>query len=257
VDGPYGGCGLDLGRYETALLFAGGAGATFTLGLLDDIVGRCVRLGRPNGERTRRIEFAWCVKSFGLIDWFTPALMEIARTAASSARSSTPLSLHISVYVTCLCNPEAVPPIPNCDVTILRPDVHHILNDLVTPPPSFSSSTPKSSSSSLEEKGISPSSSEPDVTPTNGDDQEIVVVSKHGHVTTAQGQDTDVESADGLDPHVSRKLPWLGEGGGVAVCASGPASLMRETANAVARLRLSKRGGLMGSVDIHTEVFSL
>lgn len=65
VDGPYGGCSVDLGEYETVLLIAGGAGATFTLGMLDDIVGRCVRLGRPNGEQTRRIEFAWCVKSFG------------------------------------------------------------------------------------------------------------------------------------------------------------------------------------------------
>lgn len=65
IDGPYGGCALDLGQYETVLLFSGGAGATFTLGLLDDIVGRCVKLGRPNSEKTRRIEFAWCIKSFG------------------------------------------------------------------------------------------------------------------------------------------------------------------------------------------------
>jgi predicted ferric reductase len=65
VDGPYGGCSVDLGQYETAILFAGGAGITFTLGLLDDIVGRCVRKGRENGERTRRIEFSWCVRSFG------------------------------------------------------------------------------------------------------------------------------------------------------------------------------------------------
>lgn len=65
IDGPYGGCSVDLGEYETAILIAGGAGITFTLGLLDDIVGRCVRQGRKNGERTRRIEFAWCVRSFG------------------------------------------------------------------------------------------------------------------------------------------------------------------------------------------------
>jgi ferric-chelate reductase len=65
LDGPYGGCSVDLGGYETAVLIAGGAGITFTLGLLDDIVGRCVRQGRKNGERTRRIEFAWCVRSFG------------------------------------------------------------------------------------------------------------------------------------------------------------------------------------------------
>lgn len=65
IDGPYGGCSIDLGRYETVLLFAGGGGATFTIGLLDDIVGRCVKLGRRRGEKTRRIEFAWCIRSFG------------------------------------------------------------------------------------------------------------------------------------------------------------------------------------------------
>jgi len=66
LDGPYGGCSVDLGDYESVLLFAGGAGATFTIGLLDDIVGRCVRQKRFCGEKTRRIEFAWCVRSFGI-----------------------------------------------------------------------------------------------------------------------------------------------------------------------------------------------
>ena len=65
MDGPYGGCNLDLGRYETVLLIAGGAGVTFTLGMLDDVVGRCVRLRRRSNEKTRRIEFVWCIKSFG------------------------------------------------------------------------------------------------------------------------------------------------------------------------------------------------
>jgi len=67
VDGPYGGCSIDLGDYETVFLLAGGSGITFTLGLLDDIVGRCLKKGRRNGEKTRRIEFAWCIKSFGRI----------------------------------------------------------------------------------------------------------------------------------------------------------------------------------------------
>ena len=65
MDGAYGGCSVDLGEYESVLLVAGGSGATFTLGLLDDIVARCVKLGRPHGEKTRRIEFAWCVRSYG------------------------------------------------------------------------------------------------------------------------------------------------------------------------------------------------
>ena len=66
IDGPYGGCSIDLGDHETVLLFAGGSGITFTLGLLDDIVSRCTKKGRSNGERTRRIEFGWCIRSFGI-----------------------------------------------------------------------------------------------------------------------------------------------------------------------------------------------
>ena len=65
IDGPYGGCSIDLGEYESVLLFSGGSGVMFTLGMLDDIVGRVVRLGRKGGERTKRIEFTWCMRSFG------------------------------------------------------------------------------------------------------------------------------------------------------------------------------------------------
>ena len=45
IDGPYDGCSLYLGEYESMLLVAGGSGLTFTLGLLDDLVGRIV--GHP------------------------------------------------------------------------------------------------------------------------------------------------------------------------------------------------------------------
>jgi len=65
IDGPYGGSSIDLGEYESVLLLSGGSGVTFTLGMLDDIVGRVARLRREGGERTRRIEFAWCIRSFG------------------------------------------------------------------------------------------------------------------------------------------------------------------------------------------------
>lgn len=135
LDGPYGGCSVDLGQYESVLLVAGGSGATFTIGLLDDIVARCLKLGRRDGEKTRRIEFAWCIRSYGCIEWFAPMLMDIANTVAD-----TSLDLHISIFVTCLCSPEDVPPIPNSDVTILRPSVSALLRDLVTPSASMSSS---------------------------------------------------------------------------------------------------------------------
>ncbi|KAF8890942.1 iron reductase [Infundibulicybe gibba] len=207
MDGPYGGCSIDLGRYETVLLFAGGSGATFTIGLLDDIVGRCVRLGRSNGEKTRRIQFAWCVRSFGSIDWFAPALMDIANRAAGSS-----VDLHISIYVTCLCNPDAVPPIPNCDVTIVRPSIHALLNNILTPPPPSGTKRDSASISS--------------------------------------------EADESVDTNVTNKLRWVGLGGGVGVCASGPESMTREASNAVARLGLT-RGMELGGIDLHTELFSM
>ena len=44
--------------------------------------------------------------------------------------------------------------------------------------------------------------------------------------------------------------------GGVGVCASGPESLTREAANAVARLAPT-HGTRVGGIALHTEVFSL
>ncbi|KAI0295169.1 iron reductase [Multifurca ochricompacta] len=182
IDGPYGGCSLDLGEYENVFLVAGGAGVTFTLGLLDDLVGRVVRHQRARGERTRRVEFAWAIRSFGNIDWFAPMLMDIANTAAESS-----LDLHISIFVTCLCDPEAVPPLPNSIVTIIRPNVEQLLSQVLRV-----------------------------------------------------------------------KMMWrMGTGrGGVGVCASGPESLTRETANAVAILA-PVHARRVGGIALHTEVFSL
>ncbi|KIK93307.1 hypothetical protein PAXRUDRAFT_522232 [Paxillus rubicundulus Ve08.2h10] len=197
LDGPYGGSSVDLGQFESALLVAGGSGITFTLGLLDDIVGRCAKLGRPGGERTRRIEFAWCIRSFGHIAWFAPMLMDIANTASRSS-----LYLHISIFVTCLCDTESIVHIPNCDVIMARPKVDGLLWDLTNPA--------SSSASSVEEQA---------------------------EKSTTQSD-------------------WVGRGGGVAVCASGPESLTTAAQNAVARLGLS-RGIELGGVAIHVERFSL
>ena len=238
IDGPYGGCSVDLGDHETILLFAGGSGVTFTLGLLDDIVGRCTKKGRSNGERTRRIEFAWCVRSFGMfffgnkllvfltkrisidcIKWFSSALVDIAiAAAAASSTTAIPLDLHISIYVTSLCDPEAIPAIPNSDVTLMRPSLYRVLDELTSfsPPTSTNSSHPVLSPGSVEKHDAS----------------------------------SDLESG-------KYKLPEIREGGGVAVCVSGPQSLMRQAANAVAKLQMSGRGIRLGGISLHTEAFSL
>ena len=129
LDGPYGGCAIDLGSFERVLLVAGGSGVTFTLGLLDDLVGRIAKLGRHNGEITRRVEFAWCVRSFGALRWVAPFLSAIASRAA--APDST-INLHIAVYVTCLCNPEEVPFVPNCDVLLEKPSMRQLVDGVVS-----------------------------------------------------------------------------------------------------------------------------
>ncbi|KIO06664.1 hypothetical protein M404DRAFT_15017 [Pisolithus tinctorius Marx 270] len=197
IDGPYGGSSVDLGQYETVLLVAGGSGATFTIGLLDDIVFRCIKAGRRHGERTRRIEFVWYIRSFGHIAWFAEMLTEIAILAAG-----TSLDIHFSIFVTCLCDPEAVPFIPNSDVKLDRPPVYTLL---------------------CETAGLSRPSS-----------LESAVAEEDKPFSAAQ-------------PHA---------GGGVAVCASGPESLVVETRNAVARLGVGNALKL-GGVVVHVESFAL
>jgi len=125
----------------------------------------------------------------GHIQWVAPMLMDIA-TVVSGCPS---LDLHISIFVTCLCDPEAVPPIPNSIVTMERPTARQLLNDMITPP---------------------------------ADD-----------------------AVDGLR--------WVGAGGGLGVCASGPSELTREVANAVAKLSLSESAKEFGGVGLHTETFVL
>lgn len=142
----------------------------------------------------------------GCIEWFASQLTDIANAVAASDNT---LDLHISIYVTCLCNPEAVPSIPNSVVTVHRPSVGALLRELVTPPTSSSSS-----SSSV-----------------------------------GASDDMDIEAGE-------EKLAWAGLGGGVAVCASGPETLVRETQNAVARLG-TRRGVELGGVGLHTELFAL
>lgn len=126
LDGPYGGATLDYGTYESVLLVAGGSGITFTLGILDDLIGRIVKLGRPHGERTRRITFAWYIRSFGAISWFERYFMAIAKTAQGSGVEVT-----FRFFVTCLCNPEAIPPIPNATVEVTKPPVSQLLASLL------------------------------------------------------------------------------------------------------------------------------
>jgi ferric-chelate reductase len=168
--------------------------------------------------------------------------MDIAKVAESSD-----LAVHISIYVTCLCNPEAVPPIPNCDVTVVRPTIYNVLTDLVTPPNSTSnarSDNTRVKATEIKVEGLVV----PDVKKRP---------STAATATTGVSENSDLDESVEFEPAVRHRLPWVGLGGGVAVCASGPEGLTREAANAVARLQIHREGRELGPVGVHTEVFGL
>ncbi|KAJ7925569.1 hypothetical protein B0H13DRAFT_2314367 [Mycena leptocephala] len=196
--------------FERVLLFAGGSGVTFTLGVLDELVGRCVRLGRRDGEKMRRVVWCWCVRSFA------PYLLQIATLAA---RPDSGLDLRIRIFVACLCDPSALSRIPGCTVTEARPSVGAVLDRLLDPvaapgadycgalAPVKGAGTRGSSAESMEELP-----------------KEVEVDLEMGEVDVGAN-----ESESGR--------------GGVAVFAAGPGSLIWEAGNAVALVNLGKKGG--------------
>ncbi|KAJ6607676.1 Ctr copper transporter family-domain-containing protein [Mycena sp. CBHHK59/15] len=166
--------------------------------------GRCVRRGRA-GESVQGES-----SGHSAIAWFAPRLLQMAQMAQ---RSDSALELKIRIYVTRLCNTYAVLPIPGCDVTVGRPSVAAVLNDIVF----------DSSSSSPEYRSSSDSAAS---------STEAVLLREKGVNSDAEGQRTRQGA------------------GGIAVIASGPASLIREASNVVARANLVGRGGaLAGGID--------
>ncbi|KAF7433701.1 hypothetical protein PC9H_005664 [Pleurotus ostreatus] len=129
LDGPYGGCSINLGRYENVLFLAGGSGATFTISLLDDLVARCAKLRRPGDEKTNRIEFVWCIRSFDAMEWFAPLLATIVDTAMKST-----LDLHISIFVTSLRSLLPDVTLPNTDIRVGRPSISALLRSFASMP---------------------------------------------------------------------------------------------------------------------------
>ena len=123
-------------------------------------------------------------------------LMDIAHAAAEESS----LDLHISIFVTCLCDAPALPAIPNSTVTTTRPDVYQLLTRILSP--------------ALVEDDVE------DESKRKVGDERVVCQ------------------------------------GGVGVCASGPESLTREAANAVARAG-PVHGRRVGGIALHTEMFSL
>ncbi|KAJ6486852.1 hypothetical protein C8R45DRAFT_1098122 [Mycena sanguinolenta] len=59
--------------------------------------------------------WCWCPRSFGAINWFVLHPLQIATVGARPEAY-----IDIRIFVTCFCDPNAVPTIPGCAVTEAR-----------------------------------------------------------------------------------------------------------------------------------------
>lgn len=74
--------------------------------------------------------------------------------------------------------------------------------------------------------------------------------------STSSDEKVDLEQFELEQQSRGDGLEWVGEGGGVAVCASGPERLTRDASNAVARMSV-RYGVRMGGIALHTEAFTM
>jgi ferric-chelate reductase len=152
--------------------------------------------------------------------------------------------------VTCLCDPEAVPDIPNSVVTIERPSARGMVERFVRGATAGSSADTGADG----EKG------------TMG-----AVGTMGGRTIGAEDVDVDMVEVERLPPpapttneKIDAGLPAASAStaqgckaqGGVAVCVAGPASLAREVSNAVALVGTTAGFGA-GGIGLHAEVYAL
>ncbi len=127
----------------------------------------------------------------------------------------------MTIYVTCLCNPDAVAEIPNCDVLLARPRVGEVIKRVVDGSPDLA---------------------------RQAEEGDLVIEKTADKCAEMSGESGSCET------HTPSPAA---AGGGLAVCASGPQDLAREAANAVAALSTSRKGRELGSIALHTEVYAV
>ena len=129
LDGPYGGL-----EYETpctserVLLLAGGSGASFAVGVLDEIVGRVVRGER--GARTAHVDLAWAVRDFGEIATFGRTIDALIRAANDSGA----LVVRATIFVTCPCSGPDATELPKLATirTCPRPSIRALVHEAIS-----------------------------------------------------------------------------------------------------------------------------
>ncbi|KAJ7702677.1 hypothetical protein B0H17DRAFT_1176047 [Mycena rosella] len=190
LDEPYGGPTLHVGDYARVLLFAGGSGATFTLGVLDDLMGCATLPLGVGGEEVRTTQVI----------------------ATHAALPGWPIKLSTSIYVMCLCDPDAVLAIPGV--------------------PRHRGAAARGRHA----RGLLGGSAADD-DDEDGGKRKSEASSANASVEASPAKVAPVADAE--------KGDWLGEdahGGGVVEIAAGPDGLIRETGNAVVR---PPRGGVL------------
>ncbi|ORY18707.1 ferric-chelate reductase [Clohesyomyces aquaticus] len=111
IEGPYG-CLRPLRQFDSVVLLAGSAGATFTIPLLRDILQgwrenlhpireRSSLFSVPKGAVTRHVRFVWVVKSRGQLGWFSEHLSAVLSDFEVLQQTRRDLKLEITVYITC------------------------------------------------------------------------------------------------------------------------------------------------------------
>lgn len=131
VDGPYGGVPVDMGKFDTVLLFAGGIGSTFTLPILMDLIHK-----RSARGVDCKILFVVVVRRKEALGWMAKDLA----IAAKAASDQDELALQIHVTGDPLdygkeCDIESglddrELPLPKGYVQTGRPNVHQIVDSI-------------------------------------------------------------------------------------------------------------------------------
>ncbi|CAE6473105.1 unnamed protein product [Rhizoctonia solani] len=199
IDGPYGGLGggiVNLADHRNVVLVAGGAGASFTVALLEDLVSRSLE----QNACTRVVDFLWIVKEYGHLNWYMPTIKQVVLAAGPSA-----ISLRVRLYVT------KVETAPNGKL------------DRPLPP--------------------LPSQSKLDF----GDSSEINIIFKRPDVLEIIGEAVSYAALAGQSSF---------GGGGMAISACGPITMIRDVQLATRRISIRDRR-LAGGISLHTEAFGL
>jgi predicted ferric reductase len=122
VEGPYGTL-RSLRQFDSAVLLAGGMGATFTMPLLRDIASVWTKeskgeIGQGSFQAkrlaaTQRIRFVWVIKSRAQLSLFETQLHSVLADVAECRRRQPdyPRELEVSIYITCdeKLDPPALP----------------------------------------------------------------------------------------------------------------------------------------------------